>query len=1176
MKKFKQLNLITGWLVFLIAAITYFLTIEPTTSFWDCGEFITTGFKMEVGHPPGAPFFMILSRFFTLFATDVSSVAMTVNLMSALASAFTIVFLFWSVTHIAKRIIVKTNTLPDIGQTIAILGTGAVAALAYTFSDSFWFSAVEGEVYATSSLFTAVVFWAILKWENEADQKYANRWLILIAYLMGLSIGVHLLNLLTIPAVVFVYYFRKYEITTTGIFKAAALSVGLLAFIMYGVITGIVVLGSKFELFFANTLGLGFDIGFFFFLFLLIGGIVFGVYYTYKKQHPIFNTIFTSLLVILIGYSSFALIIIRSVADTPMNQNSPDNVFGLISYLKREQYGSRPLMHGQYFNAPVTKYADGDPVYEKSEKDKRYNIIDHKLEREFDPEYTTLFPRMYSDQESPDHVQGYAMWTGNEEQEFYNARKDPDTGRPITDRYGELVLDKYSSKRPPTFFENVQFFFSYQLNYMYFRYFMWNFAGKQNDIQGHGGIKDGNWISGIKFLDEVRLGELDYLPDSEKNNKGKNKYYLLPFILGILGIFYMAGVNKTGNNYFWVIMLFFFFTGIAIVLYLNQPPYQPRERDYAYAASFYAFAVYIGFGVAAIYKFLTEKLPGKTAAITATLLGLMVPALMAQQNWDDHDRSNRYTATDYAKNYLNSCEKNSIIFTNGDNDTFPLWYVQEVEGYRTDVRVINLSYFNTEWYINQMRQKTYKSDIVPFSMSPEKYEKGKRDIVYAFDNPNVYLAEKYQASKYILEKEYEKIFANFIEISENSNFAEVFPKEAKSIKEKGHNSTSPIGFFKLTRQLSDENFIQSKGLNYTKQQMTEIYNSADAFLQKISKSPLPLNKLIEHIASNKKEDKTPLNDGRIVNYMPSTQFIIPVDKEKVKKSGYVAAKDSAKIVPAVSWDIKKSHIRKNEMMVLDLLASNNWERPVYFATTVGNSHYLSLEKYFQLEGLAYKVVPVKNTSGGSARVNTDILYENIMSKFKWGGLEKNPEKIYLDENNRRFLMNFKSSFRELTQALIKENKKDSAEKVLDKYTGLFSNEMSPYSYYDLLLGSMYYDIGKADKGNEIFDITLTNSKQNLIYFNSLKEKHLATVSEDFSRTLSIYQQAISILEQKNQKSMAMKYGKEFLNILDKKYNMKSTMLKLGEDEQQFYRWFTKLPAHQQHVAQIFMQLEKYY
>ncbi len=1170
MENFKKVNLITGWLVFLIAAMTYLLTIEPTTSFWDCGEFITTGFKLEVGHPPGAPLFMMMARFFSLFAFGNNAlVPVMVNSLSALASAFTILFLFWSVTHMAKRIVINNVDQLKTSHLIAIMGTGAVAALAYTFSDTFWFSAVEGEVYASSSLFTAVVFWAILKWENEADQKYANRWLILIAYLMGLSIGVHLLNLLVIPAIVFVYYFKKYEVTVGGIIKSALISVGILGFIMYGVIIGYVVVGSKFELLFTNGFGLPFKTGFITYLLLTFGALVFGVYYTFQKQNALWNTVFSSLLVILIGYSSFAVILIRSNADTPMNQNSPDNVFEFISYLNRDQYGENPLIYGQYFNAPVTKYEEGKALY-KEEGDK-YVVADRKVNRKFDSKYTTLFPRMYSDSESPNHIQGYAMWTGNSESDFYNVKVNPQTGQIVKDRYGDPIIDKSSPRRVPTFFENLRYFFAYQLNHMYLRYFFWNFVGRQNDIQGHGNVKNGNWISGITFLDEMRLGNQDAITDFDKNNKARNKYYFLPLILGIIGLIYMLGINTTGNRYFWVVLLFFFFTGIAIVLYLNQPPYQPRERDYAYAGSFYAFAIYIGFGVLAIYQFLKEKLDGKTSAITATALGLMIPALMAFQNWDDHDRSNRFTARDYAMNYLNSCAPNAIIFTNGDNDTFPLWYVQEVEGIRTDVRVINLSYFNTEWYINQMRKKIYESDPVKFSLDSAAYDKGVRDVVYVMRNPNLYLNEKYAYSKNKLEANYKALFDKFMGLMANSNFASKFPDEAQKFENKRHNSLTPTDFFRLLRKLSDKSFVKNKGLDYSQAEVEKLMNESEKFIEKISNYPLPLSLVMKHISSNDKNDKAPVSSGEFVNYLPTTKFLLPVDKDKIRKLKVVPEKDFNKIPDNMVFSLKGSYLRKNQMMSLDILANADWDRPVYFASTVGSSHYLNLEPYFQLEGLSYRVTPVKSNNG-TYRVNTDVLFENVMNKFKWGGLENKDNDIYLDENNRRFLLNFKNIFTDLSDALIAENKKDSAKLVLDKCVNLFTNEMSPYGYYDLLIGKNYYRIGEDKKGDTVFNTTFDNLMQELDFYNSISSDRI--VGSDYSRTLSIALQAVVILRELKKQTKAKELSDKILIRLDKLLDIKSRAIQLKTNEQAFYAWYTSLPGFKQHAVSVFMQLQE--
>lgn len=696
---YRKINNITGWFVFIVAAASYLLTMEPTASFWDCGEFIASAYKLEVGHPPGAPLFMIVAKVFSLLAgDDVTKVAMMVNSMSALASAFTILFLFWSITYFAQKIVNKKETEYTTADLIGIFGGGLVGALAYTFSDTFWFSAVEGEVYALSSLFTAVVFWAILKWERISEEKYANRWLIFIAYMMGLSIGVHLLNLLAIPAIVFVYYFKKYKTSRPGIIKASIISVVILGAIMYGIIPGIVKIASWFELMFVNGFGLPYNTGVMFYMMLILGGIVWGIVYTSKHKKVLANTLILSITVILIGYSSFTMIVIRSIADTPMNENRPDNVFSLLSYLNREQYGDRPLIYGQYFNAEVVAQ---ETKYTYRQKNGKYEQIPMtNPEYKYDPEFSTIFPRMYSHQGS--HKSGYLSWA--------NIKDD---------------------KKKPSFVENLVFFFGYQVNHMYIRYFMWNFSGRQNDLQGHGDHLKGNWLSGIPFIDAIRLGPQDNLPKSMTSNKARNNYYMLPLLLGILGMIFIY--NRRPKQ-FVIILLLFFFTGIAIVMYLNQTPYQPRERDYAYAGSFYAFAIWIGLGVLALAEWLKKLAPATISAILATGLTLiLVPSIMAKENWDDHDRSGRYTARDLAKNYLNSCAPNAILFTYGDNDTFPLWYVQEVEGFRTDVRVVNLSLLGTDWYIDQMKKKAYESAPVPFSFSSDKYEQGTRDILPVLD-----------------------------------------------------------------------------------------------------------------------------------------------------------------------------------------------------------------------------------------------------------------------------------------------------------------------------------------------------------------------------------------------------------------------------------------------------------
>lgn len=700
---FKKINLLLGWLSFLIALIVYFLTLEPTVSQWDCGEFIASAYKLQVGHPPGAPLFMIIGRIFSLFTSSTEKVAMMINAVSAFASAFTILFLFWTISHLLKKMFPVPNGNDgesSLTSMIVVLGGSFVGAMAYTFSDTFWFSAVEGEVYATSSLFTAVVFWAILKWENIANEPGANRWLILIAYLIGLSIGVHLLNLLAIPAIVLVYYFKKYQVTRKGVIYALGISVGMLLLIMYGVIPGIVQVATVVEKFFTNSVGLHYNVGVVIYVALLLGALVYGIYRTqFIRKNVLWNTILLSITVIIIGYSSYALIVIRSLAGPPMNENRPENVFALLSYLNREQYGDRPLVRGHLYNAEVEDYVYKKPVYILNKEKNEYEIAYRKPELVMKGS-KVLLPRIYS--RDSNHKQAYK-------------------------EFGTI-----NDINNPTYLDNLEFLLRYQVGHLYLRYFMWNFAGKQNDVQGHGNVLNGNWISGIKAIDSARIGPQKNLPDHMKNHAARNTYYFLPLLLGLLGLFFQLDKNVRD---FWVVMSLFILTGLAIVIYLNQTPYQPRERDYAYAGSFYAFSIWIGIGVAGIFNILQSKLKANLSAIIAVSVAfLAVPLVMAVENWDDHDRSGRYTTRDIARNYLNSCDKDAILFTVGDNDTFPLWYVQDVEGVREDVRIVNMMLFNMDWYVDQMRWQNYDSKPLPFSIPQTKYEDIHGSSIYVREN----------------------------------------------------------------------------------------------------------------------------------------------------------------------------------------------------------------------------------------------------------------------------------------------------------------------------------------------------------------------------------------------------------------------------------------------------------
>ncbi len=933
-----------GWLVFIIASAVYLLTMEPTGSFWDCGEFIASGYKLEVGHPPGAPFFMLMVRFFTMFAPSVKMVPIFANALSAIASGFTILFLFWTITHLARKIISADKL--NLTQIILIISAGFVGSLAYTFSDTFWFSAVEGEVYATSSLFTALVFWAILKWEDNANSPYANRWLILIAYLMGLSIGVHLLNLLAIPAIVMVYYFKKYVITKWGIVKALLLSGVILIGIMYGVISGFVVFASKFELLFVNTFGLPYNSGVLFYIATIIALLIIGLRYTYKNKHTIFNTVLLAITVLLIGYGSYAVILIRASAKTPMNQNDPDNMFSLLYYLNREQYGERPLLYGQSFNAPVVEREEGGPYY--IPENGKYIVAYKKFSYKFDSRFMSVFPRMYSNESQ--HVTAYKQWT--------NYRGIPIS---IRDENGKPEI-----RYVPKLSDNIKFFLKYQVGHMYLRYFMWNFAGRQNDLQGHGDIIKGNWVSGISAIDDARLGPQEALPDYLKNNKARNQYFFFPLLLGLAGLFFHFYKKQTD---FWVVMLLFILTGLAIVVYLNQTPYQPRERDYAYAGSFYAFTIWIGLGVLALFELVKKAINNPVAAAgTGILCLILVPGIMAAENWDDHDRSKRYTSVDFGYNMLIGCEPNSVLFTYGDNDTFPLWYNQEVEGVRTDVRVSNLSYLRGDWYIDQMKRKAYESDPLPLSMTHDKYYSGKREVILIADR---------------------------------------------------------------------------------------------------IKGAIPLDQAISFILSDHEMSQivSPFNPSEKICFLPSTTLYIPIDKQNIINTSTVRPEKANDIVDTMIWKLNNEMILKEGFVVLDLLSTNKWNRPIYMGTTVSNESFQGLERYFQMEGLMYRIVPIETRKQQSrfsfGTADTQAMYENLLHKYRFRSIA-DPD-VYLDENNSRIISNYRMIFARLAQKLVDEGQKDKAIESLDYCMKLIPAEKIPLNFFGLDLIESYYRADAPDK-----------------------------------------------------------------------------------------------------------------
>ena len=1091
-QQYNKINNLVGWLAFVIAAFTYCMTIEPTASFWDCPEFITTGYKLEVGHPPGAPFFMLTANLFSQFTSDPSKVAMMVNIMSALMSAACILFLFWSITHLAKKLICPDEENMTVGKLITIMGSGLVGALAYTWSDTFWFSAVEGEVYAYSSLFTAVVFWLILKWENRAHEPHSDRWLILIAYLTGLSIGVHLLNLLCIPAIVLVYYYKKNpNANLKGSLIALVGSMILVAAVLYGIVPGIVKVGGWFELLFVNSLGFSFNTGLIVYIIVLAASLIWGVYesFTVRSQKrmnlsflltvallgiPFYghgwssvligllvlavlgaylfmnlpekyrvsartlNTSLLAMMMIVVGYSSYAVIVIRSSANTPMDQNSPEDIFTLGEYLGREQYGTRPLFYGQtYASKPALKQVDGGcvydgtegaPVYQRKEKENpdekdSYEVVRNKTEYKY--AQNMLFPRMYS----ADHAKAYENWVGGIE------------GRQVPyDQCGEMIMVKV-----PTQWDNIKFFFIYQLNYMYWRYFMWNFAGRQNDIQGQGEIEHGNWITGIPFIDNYLVGDQTLLPAELKNNKGHNVFYCLPLILGLLGLFWQAYKGDRGIQQFWIVFFLFFMTGLAIVLYLNQTPQQPRERDYAYAGSFYAFAIWIGLGVAAIAEWLRNKMGEKPAAVLASVIGLLVPIQMVSQTWDDHDRSGRYTCRDFGQNYLSTvqAEGNPIIFTNGDNDTFPLWYNQETEGFRTDVRVCNLSYLQTDWYIDQMRRPAYDSPSVPIDWDRIDYVQGHNEAVYV----------RPEAMETI------------------NNFYKQNPEEAK--KEFGDN-------------------------------------------------PYELKNILKHWVRAKESG---------LQMIPTDSIVMKLDKEAIKRSGMLVP-DSIPEYMHISLKGKRV-LYKSELMMLEMLANTNWERPLYMAITVGSNNHLNLTNNFLQEGLAYRITPFDNAKLGRT-IDSEKMYDNLMHKFKFGGID-NPD-IYLDETVLRMCDTHRRLFVQLASQLIREGKKDKALEVLNYCEKVIPSTTVRHDYIYSSSKEMaddYKALGEIQKAEEILDQLANNSVEYASWYLSLDDDRFTGSYEECMRHFYILDdvcKALAALDGKQTDELsetAAHYAKKF-------------------------------------------------
>lgn len=1131
MKQYRLVDNIFGWVAFVIAAFVYCSTIEPTASFWDCPEFITTAYKQEIGHPPGAPFFMLLGNFFTHFASDATQVAKMVNTMSALLSAVCILFLFWTITHLARKLIISDWKEMTTSKLIAIEASGMVGALIYTFSDTFWFSAVEGEVYAFSSAFTAVVFWLILKWEDHADEPHSDRWLVLIAYMTGLSIGVHLLNLLCIPAIVLVYYYKKVpHANLKGSLLALILSFVVVVAVLYGVVPGIITVGGWFELFFVNILGCPFNTGEIVYIICLVAAVIWGIYETYnatdknvKRQNIAFilgfgmlgipfygygwsavicgvivmailwfilgykrkqevatgvdettgitkkkmqllplvsarikNTALLCMLMLMIGYSSYALIVIRSSANPPMDQNSPEDIFTLGSYLSRDQYGDRPLFYGQAYTSQVALQVEGDmckpemkegaPVYQRKEKataDEKdsYFIVSHKNKYQY--AQNMFFPRMYD----AAHAQAYEDWMGG-----------VDGTEVPYDRCGENIMVKVPSQ-----VDNIRFFLSYQCNFMYWRYFMWNFAGRQNDIQGNGEPEHGNWITGFSFIDDSLYGDQSKLPDDLKNNKGHNVFYCMPLILGLIGLFWQAWYTRKrkvikngkeveeilpiGIQQFWVVFFLFFMTGLAIVIYLNQTPMQPRERDYAYAGSFYAYAIWCGLGVLAIINLLKEKakLSGTAISAIVAVITLLVPIQMASQTWDDHDRSNRYTCRDFGQNYLMSLQEkgNPIIFTNGDNDTFPLWYNQEVEGVGTDARVCNLSYLQTDWYIDQMKRPAYNSPSVPITWPRLDFCSG----------TNEYVTVEPGAKQQILE------------------FYKQNPEAAK-------------------KQFGDE--------------------------------PFELKNVLKYWVRSKNPD---------LHIIPTDTLYVTIDKEAVKKSGMMMASDTIPDKMIISL-AGKTALYKGDLMMLEMIAQCNWVRPIYVALTVGEENYMNLGDNFVQEGLVNRITPFTTNKPGAKNFDTEKAYHNIMTRFKFGNLKQ--KGLYIDETTMRMCYTHRRLLAQTALQLLSEHKNKKAIDILKKADVEIPDYNVPIDYMSggLDMARGWILAGQKQKATEYVGKVWKTASQYLSYYLSLDANRFAQAQNDCIRQIMIMQSTCEVASMVDQKT-----AKKYEDQLNKLYTL---------------------------------------
>ncbi|GHA35188.1 membrane protein [Salinimicrobium marinum] len=1051
---FNFLNQFLGWLVFVIALVVYTWTLEPTTSFWDAGEYIATAANLEVGHPPGAPVYQMFGAFFATFALDSSQVALMVNFMSALSSAFTIMFMFRSIVLLLLKIS-GSNDESSIGSKIAVLGSALTGALAFTFTDSFWFNAVEAEVYAMSTCFMALLFYLGLLWERDMFKYRGNRWVILICFMTGLSFGVHFLTLLALPAVGLLYYFKNYQkVTIRNFIRANIVVVVVLLFIFKFLLPYTLRFTAASEIFFTNTMKFPFNSGTVISVVLIISIFYFGINYTRRKGFFQLNTLLLCILFILIGFSGWTMLPIRANANTVINENSPDNARELLAYYNREQYGEVPLFYGPQYTEmysgldPENPYKDDAPNYEKNKESNRYIIVnDYENARyNFHDKHKTFLPRMWS----KEHIANYMRIAGtpkfNIKQEYQGEeqlvqavaefRRNVNSGRVGGEEYHSFLnrFRDYLEIEKPSFLQNVQFMLEYQMGYMYWRYFMWNFVGRQNDIQGKYTDLNGNWLSGIDVIDEARLGSQENLPADMESNKARNTYYFIPLLLGIAGLLFHF---QRDWKMFWVLTVFFLFTGIALKVYLNEYPFQVRERDYALVGSFYVFSIWIGFGVYAFFTALIRIFKPKSASIFATVISLFAgPVLLASENWDDHDRSGRYTALAMAKMYLDSVDEDAILFTTGDNDTFLLWYVQQIEGYRRDVRIVNTMLLGTDWYIDQMKRKAWDSEPVPSQLEHKQYRAGTNDYIMhqpvTSDTLNI------------------KSWMNWIESDNSSTMAE-------------------------------------------------------------------------------------LQSGRMVKTFPTKLISVPVNKEKVLEKGIVHPKDADEIVDNIYIELKDNAIYKNELLMLDILANNDWTRPVYFSGgSFGDEDYLWMKDHLQLDGIAYKLVPIKTSTDPEnplqmGRIETDKMYE-IVNKWDWGNM--GDETIYHDPETRRNSISYRTSLARLVNQLLQEGDEERAKIILDMaMKNMPVDFYNFYFLYDPYING-YFEVNEPEKALILWENVAAKYQENLLYYSGWDLERQYENTDQIFRDLQQYHSLLELLNLDAEEEFAAQKKEEFNQYLN--------------------------------------------